>query len=162
MFLIYPLSICTLINSYISSSADMSFAERQKAKYAACQKALNSVQPNPPATVLRGSSSEVSDVPKPPTVVSQRAGSTQQKRSVEVEQSHCTKDTRSKCYRTKEPSKDKHSDQGNIEQKTRMRSGEDDCSQDKGKEPIERDSVVKTSANRTPSWHREGFRLLVT
>lgn len=92
----------------------------------------------------------------------QKMDSTKHKQSAEGERGHGTKDTRSKRNRTDEPSKDKHSDQGNEEQKTQTKSGENDHGQDKGKEPTKRDSSIKTSASRTPSWHREGFRLPMT
>lgn len=140
----------------------MSFAERQKAGYAARQKALDSVQPDPQAVVLRGSLSEVSAASKPPTLAPQKVESSQQKRSAEVERGHGAKDVRSKRSRTEEPPKDKRSNPGNVEQQTRTKSGENDQGRDKGKELAERDSAIRTSASRTPSWFREGFQLPVT
>lgn len=66
--------------------------ERQKARYAARQNALNSIPSNPPTTVIRGSNSEAQTIPKPPTIEPQKVDSTQRKRSVEVERDQSAKD----------------------------------------------------------------------
>lgn len=139
----------------------MSFVERQKARYATRQRALSGVQPDPPTVILWGSSSDVLTVPKPPVVVPQQTESSQQKWSADVEQSRGIKDTQFKRNRTEETSKENHSNPRSTNQQTRTRSGDNNNSRDKDKEPAERDSAAKTSTNKMPSWHREGFQVPV-
>lgn len=117
----------------------MSFTDRQKSRYAARQKALHSVQADPPLAIPRGSDGEAAAMPSSPIILSQKTESTLRKRGVEVERGQGTKNNRPKPSQDEDPQKDKPFDSSkeNFEQKVRKkRAGEGEVARIKARSPL--------------------------
>lgn len=74
-----PYYMLTFYSTLNLSVVEMDFADRQRAKFAACKNALRGLQPNPPSAALKGSNSEAPPIPPSTTIASQRSDSSQRK-----------------------------------------------------------------------------------